>query len=157
MLDGVISVTPGYAGGSMPNPSYEEVCSGATGHAEAVRIEYDPSKISFRSLLAVFFATHDPTTLNRQGDDIGTQYRSAIFYADEEERKEAEAYIAELEASSGSGAPIVTALEPRGAFYEAEPEHRRYFESHPEKAYCRIVISPKIEKARREFAELMKR
>lgn len=156
-LRGVKKVEPGYTGGCPPNPTYEQVCTGATGHAEAVRITYAPGEVSYRDLLEVFFAAHDPTTLNRQGADVGTQYRSAIFYSDEEQKAEAERYIRELGAGGGFTAPIVTELAPLGEFYPAEEYHREYFESHPEQAYCRAVIAPKVAKINKEFVEKIDR
>lgn len=156
ILKGVTSVTPGYAGGTTESPTYEQVCSGITGHAEVIRIEYDPSVIAVRDLLAVFFAMHDPTTPDRQGNDIGTQYRSVIFYTTEEQKTEAEAYIAELNAASADGATIVTDVAPLTMFYEAEAYHKDYFKMHPEQAYCQIVVNPKLEKAKKEFAALVR-
>ncbi len=156
MLKGVVSVTPGYAGGTTPSPSYEAVSSGRTGHAEVTRIEYDPAQISFKTLLTVFFATHDPTTLNRQGADIGTQYRSAIFYTTPVQKMEAEACIREVDASTKEGNPVVTTVEPLTTFYEAESYHKDYFARNPEAAYCNLVISPKVEKVQKQFAELLK-
>ena len=147
---------PGYAGGSKPNPTYEEVSSGETGHAEVTRIDYDPAQVSFRTLLTVFFATHDPTTLNRQGNDVGTQYRSIIFFTTPAQKEEAEAFIREIEASTIEGNSVVTEVKPLTAFYEAENYHRDYFAKHPDKAYCELVISPKVEKVQEKFAELLK-
>lgn len=157
---GVLDVEPGYTGGTVPNPDYEAVCRGDTGHAEAVRIEYDPQRVSYRELLGVFFGTHDPTTPNRQGHDIGTQYRSAIFHTDESQRREAHDLIAQLESGEGQGgvpvfdAPIVTELVALGAWYPAEDYHRRYYERNPNQGYCSAVISPKLAKFRRHFASL---
>lgn len=156
MLDGVVSVVPGYAGGTKPNPTYDEVCGGLTGHAEVTRIEYDPTKIPFRTLLTVFFATHDPTTLNRQGPDVGTQYRSLILYTTPKQKEEAEAFIREVDASSKEGNPVVTIVAPLTTFYEAENYHHDYFAKNPEKAYCNLIISPKVEKVQKEFATLLK-
>lgn len=156
-LKGVVSVTPGYAGGAEKDPTYEEVSSGRTGHAEAIRIEYDPAVIDYGSLLAVFFATHDPTTPNRQGNDVGTEYRSAIFYADERQKEAAESYIKELNGSTVGGAPVVTEVAPFTGFYEAEDYHKNYYERNGSAPYCQIVIEPKLEKARRMFAELLKK
>jgi len=155
-LRGVISVTPGYSGGTVKHPTYEAVCTGNTGHAEATRIEYDPSQIAFKDLLTVFFATHDPTTLNRQGNDVGTQYRSAIFSTSEEQKSEAEKFIKDLEASDPGGKPIVTEVVPFTEFYEAEDYHRNYFKNHPEQAYCQLIIEPKVEKLQQKFADLLK-
>lgn len=156
ILKGVISVTPGYAGGTKPNPTYDEVCSGLTGHAEVTRIEYDPAQVSFRTLMTVFFASHDPTTLNRQGPDIGTQYRSIILYTTSKQKEEAGAFIREIEESTKEGNPVVTEVKPLTQFYEAENYHRDYFAHHPEAAYCNLIISPKVEKVQKEFAELLK-
>ncbi|OGF69833.1 peptide-methionine (S)-S-oxide reductase [Candidatus Giovannonibacteria bacterium RIFCSPHIGHO2_02_FULL_44_31] len=161
MLKGVVSVAPGYAGSpqtaSSQAPTYKEVSSGKTGHAEVTRIEYDPAKISFRELLIIFFATHDPTTLNRQGNDVGTQYRSIILYTTPNEKEEAEVFIREIEESSAEGGRVVTEVQPLTKFYEAENYHRDYFAKNPSEAYCRLVISPKIEKVQKEFAELLKK
>ena len=155
-LKGVISVVSGYAGGSTKNPTYEQVCSGGTGHAEVIRIEFDPTQISFRDLMTVFFATHDPTTLNRQGNDVGTQYRSAILYADEEQKREAEAFIKELNDSKAFGKPIVTTLEPLGEFYEAEDYHQKYYANNPYQPYCQYLIPPKLNKLHKQFSALLK-
>ncbi|MHB8710060.1 MAG: peptide-methionine (S)-S-oxide reductase MsrA [Minisyncoccota bacterium] len=155
-LGGVASVVPGYAGGHTPHPTYDEVCGGETGHAEVTRIEYDPSKISFRTLLTIFFATHDPTTLNRQGGDVGTQYRSIILYTTPKQKEEAEAFIREVGESSTRGGRVVTEVKPLTGFYEAENYHRDYFARNPDKAYCNLIISPKVEKVQKEFAELLK-
>lgn len=155
-LRGVLSVMPGYAGGAGKNPTYEQVCAGATGHAEVVRIEFDPSAITYKDLLTVFFATHDPTTLNRQGNDVGTQYRSVILSASEEQRREAERFIKELDGSPGYGKPIVTEVKPLGEFYEAEDYHRRYYENNPYQPYCQVIITPKLRKLHKQFAALLK-
>ena len=143
----------GYAGGHVANPSYEAVCTGRTGHAEVVQVEFDPSVITYRELLEVFFGIHDPTTLNRQGNDIGTQYRSAIFPHDAEQEKTARDFIAELEAEHTFGAPIVTTIEPLGTFYLGEKYHQDYYDRNQNQPYCAAVISPKIAKLRRKFAE----
>ncbi len=156
LLKGVVSVTPGYAGGKKPNPTYEEVSGGGTGHAEVTRIEFDPAKVSFRTLLTVFFATHDPTTLNRQGSDIGTQYRSIILYATPAQKEEAEAFIREIEESTTRGGHVVTEVQPLTMFYEAENYHKDYFTRNPDKAYCELVISPKVEKVQQAFGKLLK-
>lgn len=156
MLRGVVSVSPGYTGGSVAHPTYEQVSSGATGHAEAIRFEYDPARISYEDLLNVFFATHDPTTKNRQGNDVGPQYRSAIFYATEEQKKAAEACIASLNSSEKTGAPIVTTVEPLTEFWPAEDYHRQYYEHHKDQPYCQIIINPKLEKMQNTFASLLK-
>lgn len=155
MLKGIISVLPGYSGGNLPNPTYEQVCKGKTGYVEVIRIEYNPSLISYRDLLTVFFATHDPTTMNRQGGDIGPQYRSVIFYSGEEQKKEAENFIKELSASSAEGKPIVTAIEPLTNFYEAEDYHKNYYAKNSSNPYCQVVINPKLKKVQEKFAELL--
>jgi peptide-methionine (S)-S-oxide reductase len=155
MLKGVTAVVPGYAGGDTPNPTYEQVSGGRTGHVEVIKIEYDPAQITFNALLTVFFATHDPTTVNRQGADIGTQYRSAIFYTTPLQKEEAEAFIKEIDASTKAGDPVVTTVEPFTAFYEAESYHKDYFTNHPEAAYCELVVSPKVEKVQKRFAQLL--
>jgi peptide-methionine (S)-S-oxide reductase len=151
-LNGVERVDSGYAGGNVPNPTYEQVCSGTTGHAEVVQITFDPRVITYRDLLEVFFAIHDPTTLNRQGADVGTQYRSAIFYHSPDQRAAAEAMIAELEAAKTWPAPIVTELKPLTEFYPAEGYHQEYFQRNPNQPYCRAVVAPKLNKARKQFS-----
>lgn len=143
---GVTSVTSGYAGGTVADPSYEAVCSGNTGHAEVVQISYDPEEITYRELLEIFFTIHDPTTLNREGPDVGSQYRSVIFYHDDEQRADAEAYIDELETEGVVDDPIVTEVEPLEEFYEAEPYHQDYYEKNPDAPYCMVNIAPKLEK-----------
>ena len=155
-LRGVRSVVSGYAGGSAKNPTYEQVCGGRTGHAEVIRIEYDSSQISFRDLLTVFFATHDPTTLNRQGNDVGTQYRSTILFANQEQKHEGEAYIKELNDSKAFPNPIVTTLEPLGEFYAAEGYHQKYYANNPYQPYCQYLIPPKLNKLHKQFTELLK-
>ena len=155
-LRGVKSVVSGYAGGSTKNPTYEEVCGGRTGHAEVIKIEFDPGEIAFKDLLTVFFASHDPTTLNRQGNDVGTQYRSAIFYATEEQKREAEAFIKELIDSKSFGKPVVTTLEPLGEFYEAEDYHQKYYANNPYQPYCQYMIPPKLNKLHKQFGALLK-
>jgi peptide-methionine (S)-S-oxide reductase len=152
-LKGVVQVESGYAGGTVDNPSYELVCSGRTGHAEVVQITFDPAIISFRELLDIFFVTHDPTTLNRQGGDVGTQYRSAIFYHSDAQRDTAEAMIRELDAEGRHDAKIVTALAPAPKFFRAESYHEDYFVKNPRQGYCRAVIAPKVAKARKAFFE----
>ena len=147
-LNGVLSVVPGYAGGTLPNPTYEDVCTDRTGHAEVAQITFDPSVISYRELLEVLFSTHDPTTLNRQGADEGTQYRSVIFYADQEQKMQAEAIIRELTADGTFRDPIVTEVAPLGVFYPAEDYHREYYRRHPSQPYCQAVIAPKLAKFR---------
>ena len=155
-LRGVVSVESGYTGGDVKNPTYEQVCAGATGHAEAIRIEFDPDKATFRDLMTVFFATHDPTTLNRQGNDIGTQYRSAIFYTDEGQKREAENFIKELEQAGSFTKPIVTSLEPFSEFYKAEAYHQKYYANNPYQPYCQVMIPPKLNKLQKQFRELLK-
>jgi peptide-methionine (S)-S-oxide reductase len=155
-LKGVQSVEPGYTGGSVPNPTYAQVSTGATGHAEAVEIVFDPREISFKDLLQVFFHTHDPTTLNRQGADRGTEYRSAIFYHSEDQRKVAELTVAEIEAAHVWSNPLVTQIIAAGPFYRAENYHKDYYARNPEQPYCTYVIGPKIEKLGREFKEKLK-
>ena len=154
-LRGVISVMPGYAGGSTLNPTYEQVCDGGTGHAEVIRIEFDPSQISFHDLLTVFFATHDPTTLNRQSADVGTQYRSIILYTNEKQEQDAEAFIKKLNDSDPSGKPVVTELQPLDKFYDAEDYHRNYFKNNKSQPYCQLIIEPKVEKLQKEFSALI--
>lgn len=148
---GVEGVVSGYAGGRVPNPSYEQVCTGATGHAEVVQVTFDPRAIAFRDLLDVFFAIHDPTTLNRQGADVGTQYRSAIFYHSAEQKAAAEKAIAELQAARVWADPIVTEIVPFTAFYPAEGYHQDYHRRNPNQPYCRVVIDPKLAKFRKDF------
>jgi peptide-methionine (S)-S-oxide reductase len=156
MLRGVISVEPGYAGGAKPNPTYEDICTGKSGYAEVTKVVFDPMQISIRDLMTVFFATHDPSSLNRQGNDVGTQYRSAIFYTTSEQKKEAEKMIAEIDAGA-EGDPVVTELTPLDVFYPAEEYHKNYFANNPERAYCQIVINPKVEKVQAKFSELLKK
>lgn len=156
ILKGVISVTPGYSGGTKEKPTYAEICGGKTGHAEVVRIEYDPKMISLNDLLTVFFATHDPTTPNRQGADVGTQYRSVIFYSDDEQKQEAEKFIKDLNASNEKGAVIVTEVKPLKNFFEAENYHKDYYAKNKGNPYCQVVINPKLEKVQEKFSELLK-
>lgn len=153
---GVISVVSGYMGGARPNPTYQQVCSGTSGHVEVVQITFDPAILSYRDLLEIFFAIHDPTTLNRQGNDTGTQYRSVIFYHSPEQEAAAKALIAELSSEKAFADPIVTAIEPTGEFYPAEDYHQQYFENHPYQPYCAFVVSPKVQKFRKKFAERLK-
>jgi len=155
-LNGVISVVPGYAGGKVPNPTYEEVCTDTTGHAEVARVTFDPTVISYRELLEVFFSTHDPTTLNRQGADVGTQYRSVIFYGDQEQKMLADAIIRELTADRTFKDTIVTEVVPMGAFYPAEDYHREYYKRNPSKPYCQVVIAPKLAKFRAHWKAKLK-
>jgi peptide-methionine (S)-S-oxide reductase len=156
-LRGVEQVVSGYSGGTAVNPSYEQVCSGRTGHAEVVQVTFDPGVVSFRELLRVFFTIHDPTTLNRQGGDVGTQYRSAIFYHSPDQRAVAEQVIAELEAEHVYDSPIVTELTPFTAFYPAEAYHQDYFARNPYQPYCAAVIAPKVAKFRRKYLERLAR
>ena len=155
-LEGVNEVVSGYTGGHVKNPSYREVCNDTTGHAEAVRIMYNPEVISITELLEVFFMTHDPTTLNRQGTDTGTQYRSAIFYHNEEQKNTAEGIIRELNASGAWNDPIVTELSPAGVFYPAENYHQDYLNNNRSAAYCNFVIVPKLEKFKKVFSDKLK-
>jgi peptide-methionine (S)-S-oxide reductase len=155
MLKGVTSVEPGYAGGNIPNPTYEQVSTGRTGHAEVIKIEYDPLVVSFRTLMTVWFGSHDATQLNRQGNDVGPQYRSAIFPTTPEQSKEAHAMIDELNASSDKGEPIVTTVEEGAAFYPAEDYHRDYYANNKNQGYCQLIIAPKLEKVQKQFAQLL--
>ena len=156
-LEGVRSVESGYAGGARPNPSYEDVCTGRTGHAEVVRVTFDPTIVSFRDLLRVFFTIHDPTTRDRQGNDVGPQYRSAIFVHSPEQRRVAEETIAELERDGVWEAPIVTELVPLAKFHPAESYHQDYFRKNPAQSYCRVVVAPKVAKVRRQYADRLRR
>ena len=155
-LKGVENVQSGYAGGGVANPSYEDVCTGTTGHAEVVQITFDPQVVTFEDLLHVFFTIHDPTTLNRQGADVGTQYRSAIFYHSPEQKATAERVIAELQAQKLWDEPVVTELKPLAAFYPAEEYHRDYFRRNPNQGYCRAVIAPKVAKVRKLYFDRLK-
>jgi peptide-methionine (S)-S-oxide reductase len=152
-LRGVERVVSGYAGGHVDNPTYREVCDGATGHAEVVQITFDPSAVSYRELLEVFFTIHDPTTLNRQGADVGTQYRSAVFYHSPEQRETAKQVIAEMTAAGVWDSPIVTEVAPLDKFYPAEDYHQDYFEKNPSQPYCRAVVAPKVSKFRKLFLD----
>ncbi len=145
-LNGVTAIVPGYTGGNIKNPAYREICTGRTGHAEAIKITFDPSQVSYTELLEVFFATHDPTTLNRQGNDVGTQYRSEIFYTTQEQRYLAEEFIALLEKEGIFASPIVTAISEEKPFYLAEEEHHNYYNGHRQQPYCQFIIDPKIKK-----------
>ena len=156
-LDGVQSVESGYAGGPNPNPTYDEVCSGRTGHAEVVRVTFDPSALSFRDLLSVFFTIHDPTTKDRQGNDVGTQYRSVIFCQSPEQRATAESLRAELSAAKLWKDPLVTEIADAAPFYEAERHHQEYFAQNPGQPYCMVVVAPKVAKFRKHFTERLKR
>ena len=155
MLKGVTSVLPGYSGGAVPNPTYEQVSSGNTGHAECTKVEFNPDEISYTDLLTVFFGSHDPTTVNRQGADIGTQYRSVIFYTTENEKDTAEKFIKDLNDSNQMGKPIVTEVLPLSEFYVAENYHQDYYANNKDAAYCQIVINPKLEKVVERFASLL--
>lgn len=156
-LDGVVSVVSGYSGGDVENPTYEQVCTGTTGHAEACQIKFDPKKISYKDLLEVFWKTHDPTTLNRQGEDVGTQYRSVIFFHTDEQRKLAEEYKRKLDEAGVFDKPIVTEITPFKNFYPAEDYHQNYFNTNPNKPYCRLVIAPKVEKFEKVFKDKLKK
>jgi peptide-methionine (S)-S-oxide reductase len=156
LVRGVEKVEPGYSGGTVANPTYEQVCTGRTGHAEVVQLTYDPQVISFEEILQIFFTTHDPTTLNRQGPDVGTQYRSVIFYHDEKQEATAERVIKRINDEKIWDAPIVTQLEPFKAFYDAEDYHKDYFKRHPEQAYCRSIIQPKIAKLQHLYLSKLK-
>ncbi|MFP4345695.1 MAG: peptide-methionine (S)-S-oxide reductase MsrA [Anaerolineales bacterium] len=155
-VEGVQEVVSGYAGGDRPRPTYEQVCTGATGHAEVVQVTYNPEVVSYRELLEIFFDIHDPTTLNRQGADVGTQYRSVIFYHNEAQKETAEEMIRELEASDRWKNPIVTQVEPLDAFYRAEDYHQEYFRKNPNQGYCRMVVAPKVSKFRKHFVAKLK-
>ncbi len=156
-IKGVHSVESGYSGGRVENPSYRAVCTGSTGYAETVQIHFDPNVVSYRDLLNVFFTIHDPTTLNRQGADIGTQYRSAIFYHDEEQKKIAEEVIQDLNAKKIWDQPIVTEVTKFDKFYPAEDYHQEYFTHNPNQPYCQVVIAPKVAKFRKHFLEMLKK
>src|ERR1700720_2431912 len=155
-LDGVKSVMPGYAGGTVKNPTYRQACTGKTGHAEVVRIEYDRTRLPYRDLMPVFFAPHDPTSLNRQGADVGTEYRSVIFYTTEAQKRDAIALIEEINHSDPAGKRIVTDVVPLDAFYEAENYHQEYYRNNSLAPYCQIVIDPKLRKLHKEFSALLK-
>jgi peptide-methionine (S)-S-oxide reductase len=156
-LRGVLSVRSGYAGGHIPNPTYQQVCGGGTGHAEVVQIAFDPASITFRDLLEVFFTIHDPTTLNRQGADVGTQYRSAIFYHTPEQKETAEQVIAEMNAEKVWDSQIVTEVVPLKDFYEAEAYHQEYYQNNSSQPYCQVVIAPKVAKFRQKYFEKLGR
>jgi peptide-methionine (S)-S-oxide reductase len=155
-LKGVISVKSGYTGGHMPNPSYKMVCSGETGHAEAVQVTFNPTVISYKELLTIFFTIHDPTTLNRQGNDVGTQYRSAIFYHDEDQRQTVQQVIKEITELGIWDKPIVTEVAPFEKFYIAEDYHQEYYANNPNQGYCRVVIEPKVAKFRKRYQAMLK-
>jgi peptide-methionine (S)-S-oxide reductase len=154
-VDGVVAVESGYSNGQAPNPTYEQVCSGRTGHAEVVRVTFDPARVSLREVLEIFFSIHDPTTLNRQGNDVGTQYRSGIYYHTPEQERMAREVLAEAnEAHKGR---VVTELEPGRSYTRAEAYHQHYFANHPEQGYCAFVVAPKVEKFRKTFATRLRR
>ncbi|HEY4712061.1 MAG TPA: peptide-methionine (S)-S-oxide reductase MsrA [Dehalococcoidia bacterium] len=155
-VDGVENVVSGYTGGTTVNPTYEQVCSSKTGHAEAVQVSFDPLRISYREILEIFFSIHDPTTLNRQGADVGTQYRSAIFYHSEQQKAIAEELLAELNTAHLWKKPIVTQIVPLHTFYLAEDYHQGYFSQHPEQGYCQMVIAPKVNKFRQQWLKHLK-
>jgi len=156
-LEGVSGVQSGYAGGAVPNPTYEQVCTGRTGHAEVIQITYDPEVISYADLLRVFFATHDPTTLNRQGNDVGTQYRSTILTESEDQARVAHEVLAEIDARGIWGGKIVTTIEPLTVFYPAEAEHDNYYARNPFAGYCRVIVAPKVAKVRKEFTDRLRK
>lgn len=156
-LKGVISVMSGYTGGETKNPTYEQICAGDTGHAEVITIEFNPAIISYNDLLTVFFATHDPTTMNRQGNDAGTQYRSIIFYTDERQKNESENYIKQLNASAAEGEPIVTIVAPVADFYPAEKYHQNYYKNNARSPYCEVVINPKLAILTKRFGAILKK
>jgi peptide-methionine (S)-S-oxide reductase len=155
-IEGVLDVVSGYAGGHIPNPDYKSVCTGMTGHAEVVQVTFDPSVITFKEILEVFFSIHDPTTLNRQGADVGTQYRSEIFYHSEAQKETAEQVIAEIEAAEIWPNPIVTAISALDTFYPAEDYHQEYFQRNPYQGYCQAVVAPKVAKFRQKFTHRLK-
>jgi len=155
-LRGVERAEAGYSGGTVENPTYKQVCTGTTGHAEVVQVTFDPAVISLKQVLEVFFTVHDPTTLNRQGEDVGTQYRSVVFYRSEEQKRVAEQVIREFEAEKVYDKPFVTQVVPFKAFYKAEDYHQEYFENNPNQPYCQVVVSPKVEKFRKKFKSLLK-
>jgi len=156
-IEGVKGVVSGYVGGEVPNPTYKDVCTGLTGHAEAVEIEYDPAVVSYPKLLEIFFATHDPTTKNRQGADVGTQYRSGVFYHDDEQKRIAEEVIKRLNEAGAYPQPIVTEVTKATTFYPAEDYHQDYFANNPGQGYCRAVVAPKVDKVQKVFRDLLKR
>lgn len=156
MVKGVLEVLPGYSGGVRPNPTWEQVCTGVTGHAEVVQVTFDPSVISYSELIQLFLSTHDPTTLNRQGNDIGTEYRSVIFYRNEDQKKIAEMLIKKVQDSGVLDRPIVTEVKPLEKFYPAEEYHNKYFQKNPDQAYCQFVIEPKIRKFLKEHSKMLR-
>ena len=155
-LQGVSKVVSGYTGGHVENPSYQDICTGMTGHAEVIRIDFDPEVICFEELLEVFWLTHDPTTLNRQGNDVGTQYRSAIFYYSDEQQQKAQHYKQKLDESGAFASPIVTEISPLGVVYDAEYYHQNYFNNNTMQPYCQFVVKPKVEKLKAAFAQKLK-
>ena len=155
MVRGVTSVGPGYAGGTVVNPTYEQVCDGNTGHAEVIRIEYDPSAVAYETLLTIFFGSHDPTTLNRQGNDVGTQYRSVVFYTTPEQKAKAEQFIKDIDTSSTEGKPVVTEVVPLTNYYPAESYHDDYYARNKSAPYCQVIINPKLEKVQKKFADFL--
>lgn len=157
MVKGVQSVDPGYEGGKIANPTYKEVCSGFTGHAEVIRVVYRPALVAYKDLLDIFWATHDPTTLNRQGADVGTQYRSVVFYHSEQQKLIAESYKNDLDTSGVFDQPIVTEIRPHTVFYPAEDYHQNYFNRNKSEGYCRYVINPKLEKFKKNFSDKVKK
>jgi len=156
-LKGVVDVKPGYSGGHVKDPTYKEVCTGTTGHAEAVQITYDPEKVTYSQILEVFFATHDPTTLNRQGNDVGTQYRSVIFYHNQQQKETAEKVIRSLEEGNVYDRPIVTEIAPFDTFYVAEDYHLNYYARNKSQGYCQYIIAPKLDKFRKVFKDQLKK
>ncbi len=156
-LKGIIKVESGYSGGTIPNPTYEQVCTGTTGHAEVIQITYNPSIITLKEILQIFFTMHDPTTLNRQGNDVGTQYRSIIFYHNENQKQTAEQVIKEITQARIWNNPILTQIEPYNLFYKAEEYHQEYYKKNPTQSYCRIIIAPKIAKLRKQYFEKLKK
>ncbi len=155
MLKGVKAVEPGYVGGTIPNPTYEQVMTGRTGHAEGVRVTFDPGQVSYRTLMTVFFGSHDATQLNRQGNDVGTEYRSAIFPTTPAQAEETKAFVKELQDSSDKGDPIVTTVEENATFYPAEDYHKDYYANNKSQGYCQVIIAPKLEKVQKQFADLL--
>jgi len=155
-IEGVERVVSGYTGGFIKNPAYREVCNGTTGHAEGIKIIFDDSKVSYSTLLEIFFATHDPTTLNRQGNDVGTQYRSEIFYIDENQKTEAESFIKLLEKEQVFGNPIVTEINKFEVFYEAENDHQDYYDNNKQQGYCQFIINPKLKKLEKHYKDKLK-
>ncbi len=156
LVQGVEQVDPGYTGGGIPNPTYEQICTGNTGHAEAVQLTFDPAVVSYRELLDLFFVTHDPTTLDRQGPDVGTQYRSAVFYHSPEQREAAEQAIADITARGAWKDPVVTEVVPLAEYFEAEEYHREYYRRNPNSGYCQVIIAPKVAKLRKERLAALK-